>query len=522
MTKRPHTLSIAGDDNSEDRQMGPEQSLIFHLIADPIAQFAMIVLMLVIARFLVRGRPTHRFLVHIAFFAVLTVLLVGHDVAPWTTGIVDEDLTHRMFIGVAKATWWAGGAMVLASSVRVYLVFERKPREGRLLQDLLVAVIYLGAVLSIVAFVFDLPVRTLIATSGVFAIVLGLALQSTLNDVFSGIALNLGRPYAVGDWIEVEGGVRGQVVETNWRSTHLLSDTNDLVVVPNSALAKATLTNLTGADSVHGSKIIIRAMPTRSPAVIEETMRTVLLSANSILKTPPPSVSITGLDGSSVEIELSFKVASLGQTGAAKNEIFDLVYRHTKAAGIQLSAPANALAEPYFSDATSKHPGTPWRLLTSIPLFSALTEDEMETVANSMKRLTFKKGVVIAPQDASMTSLMIIRSGVVAIEKDDGAGRKELTRLAPGDLFGERGVLMGAPEPAAMRALTLVVVYEISKDHLASVMHDRPALVEELSQLLAKRVETEEHLRADTEIVSGARPVSLAARIRHLFSVPTH
>jgi CRP-like cAMP-binding protein len=121
-----------------------------------------------------------------------------------------------------------------------------------------------------------------------------------------------------------------------------------------------------------------------------------------------------------------------------------------------------------------------------------------------------------------MTSLMIIRSGVVAIEKDDGTGRKELTRLAPGDLFGERGVLMGAPEPAAMRALTLVVVYEISKDHLASVMHDRPALVEELSQLLAKRVETEEHLRADSEIVSGARPVSLAARIRHLFSVPTH
>lgn len=497
-----------------------EPDLVIRFAADPITQVAALVLSLLFARFFARGNPTARFLVHIAFFVILTILLVGHDVAPWTSGVIDEDLTHRTFIGIAKAIWWAGGAMVLASSVRVYLIFERKPREGRLLQDLLVAVIYLGAALSIIAFVFDLPVRTLIATSGVFAIVLGLALQSTLNDVFSGIALNLGRPYSVGDWIEVEGGVRGQVVETNWRSTHLLNDTNDLVIVPNSALAKATLTNLTGHDAVHGSKVVIRALPTRSPAVIEETMRTVLLSANSILKSPPPSVSITGLDGSAVEIELSFKVSSLGQTGVAKNEIFDLVYRHARAAGIQLSTAPNAAQELPSTDVASKHPGTPWRLLTSIPLFSALTEDEMETVANSMERLTFKKGVVIAPQDASMTSLMIVRSGVVAIERDSDHGHEELTRLAPGDLFGERGVLMGAPEPATMRALTFVVVYEISKEHLASVMRDRPALVEELSQLLAKRVETEEHLRSDHQSDAGRHPVSLAARIRHLFGVP--
>jgi hypothetical protein len=231
-------------------------------------------------------------------------------------------------------------------------------------------------------------------------------------------------------------------------------------------------------------------------------------------------VSVTGLDGSAVEIELSFKVSSLGQTGVAKNEIFDLVYRHARAAGIQLSTAPNAAQEVTSTDVATKHPGTPWRLLTSIPLFSALTEDEMETVANSMERLTFKKGVVIAPQDASMTSLMIVRSGVVAIERESEHGREELTRLAPGDLFGERGVLMGAPEPATMRALTFVVVYEISKEHLACVMRDRPALVEELSQLLAKRVETEKHLRSEHQSDAGRHPVSLAARIRHLFGVP--
>lgn len=495
--------------------------MLHAILSDATAQFTALLCLLVIARIVVRGRPALRFFVHIAFFAILTVLLVANDVAPWVADVRAEDLTHRIFIGVAKSAWWLGSAMVLASSVRLFLIFERKPREGRLIQDLLVAVIYLGAALSIIAFVFSLPVGTLIATSGVFAIVLGLALQSTLNDVFSGIALNLGRPYSVGDWIALEDGVHGQVVETNWRSTHLLNDANDLVIVPNSALAKARLTNLTGNDAVHGAKITVRVTPNRAPAIIEEAMRAVLLSANTILKTPAPSVSITGLDGSAIEIELAFKVASLARTGTAKNEIYDLVYRHAKAAGIQFAGSTNIqLDAGQAFEVSPKHPGTPWRLLSSIPLFSTLTEDEMEALASTMQRLTYKKDTVIAPQDASMTSLMIVRSGVVVVEDVTGPVRLELTRLAPGDLFGERGVLMGAAEPATMRALTFVVVYEISRAHLATVMHDRPALAEELSELLAKRVESEKHLAEGVTGPKANQPTSLAVRIRHLFELP--
>lgn len=490
-----------------------------NILSDPVAQFAVLVALLFAARFLARVQTAIRFSANIAFFMLLTVLLVRNGVAPWSDDVVAEDLTHRLFIGLAKATWWIGGAMVLVSAVRLFLIFEQKPREGRLIQDLLVGLIYSGAALAVIAFVFSLPVGTLIATSGVFAIVLGLALQSTLNDVFSGIALNLGRPYGVGDWIALEDGVQGRVVETNWRSTYLLNGTNDLVIVPNSALAKARLTNLTGTDSVHGASIVIRLLPTRPPAVVEDAMRSVLLSANCILKSPAPSVSIVGLDASAIEVELSFKVAELSRTAVAKNEIYDLIFRHIKAAGLQLGASQGGLQEVDHVGEPSKHPGTPWRLLSTIPLFSTLTEDEMESLAGTMKRLTFKKDGVIAPQDASMTSLMIVRSGVVVVEKKTGDACHEVTRLAPGDLFGERGVLMGAPETAQMRALTFVVVYEISKDHLAGVMRDRPSLAEELGELLSKRMQTEEHL-SESRGKDVSHPTSLAARIRHLFEVP--
>lgn len=489
------------------------------LVQDPIAQFAVLVALALMARFQTRKQSGTRFFVNVVSFVLLTVLLVANNVAPWNGDRSAEDLTHRIFIGLAKATWWVGGAMTLVSAVRLFLILEQKPREERLIQDLLVGLIYSGAALAVIAFVFSLPVGTLIATSGVFAIVLGLALQSTLNDVFSGIALNLGRPYTVGDWVALDDGVQGQVVETNWRSTHLLSTTDDLIIVPNSALAKTLLTNLTGTDGVHGASISVRLVPTRPPAVVEEVMKAVLLSANCILKSPPPSVSIIGLDASSIEVELGFKVSDLSRTSAAKNEIYDLVFRHTKAAGLQLAVPHTGPIASTLSSEGVKHPGTPWRLLNSIALFSTLTEDEMESLAASMKRLTFKKDMVIAPQDASMTSLMIVRSGVVVVERETEESYEELTRLAPGDLFGERGVLMGAPETARMRALTFVVVYEISKDHLATVMRDRPSLAEELGELLAKRMKSEEHLGFRSGDEASGHPSSLAARIRHLFAV---
>jgi CRP-like cAMP-binding protein len=71
------------------------------------------------------------------------------------------------------------------------------------------------------------------------------------------------------------------------------------------------------------------------------------------------------------------------------------------------------------------------------------------------------------------------------VEQD---GRKiEVARLAPGDYFGEVGLLTGEPLKGDLAALTLVVIYEISKDALAPLLKARPAMAEELSESLASR-----------------------------------
>lgn len=492
----------------------------------PAAQFCLLLVadIFLSAAFL-RQHPSLRLLVHVVFFVSLTALLITNDIEPYQPGSGVSTMAHSLFVGTAKTVWWISGAMVLVSLVRIVRAFEKHSREGRLLQDVLVGSIYLGAGLSVVAYVFGVPVGTVIATSGVFAVILGLALQSTLNDVFSGIALNLGRPYSVGNWIELADGAKGRVVETNWRSTHLLSGSNDLVVIPNSALAKATLTNLSTPDESHGIALSLSVAPVRTPAAIEEVMRNVLMSSNSILKFPPPSVTISSISNNAIVVELSCRVADRTTVVPATNELYDLAFRHCRAAslplaGQELPAPSATVPAQHSDQAHGSQPGSASRLLNTIPLFAPLTDAERGTLSADMVRKTYAKGTIIAEQFSTLSSLMIVRTGVLLVTRHEQGVETELTRLAPGDFFGEGGVLTGVEEVGKITALTFAVVYEIAQETLADLMRERPILAEELGVMLSQRLEAEHKLIGALRTSSNDNHAhSLAEKIRHLFQL---
>ncbi len=431
-----------------------------------------------------------RLIIQIAFFLAMSALLLHGGIVPYEPIKDGQTPAGQTLVGLAKALWWIHLAWALIGFVRIYLVFERKPREARLLQDIVIGVVYAGVLLSVLAFVFGMPVGTLIATSGVFAIILGLALQNTLSDLFSGIALNLGRPYVLGDWIMLGDGTEGRVVETNWQSTHLLTAAHNVVALPNSFLAKVGLTNISSPDESHGMSLTVRLAPTGMPAVMADVMHTALSSAGSILREPPPSVTIRSLDATAIEFELSFRVANVGRRIAANNEIFDLVYRHSKSAGLLLAVPPSA------SIAMSSLPGentdrsalfTPIELIRTIPIFSALTQDEQETLAATVSVRAYRKGDIIARQGEMLPSLMIVRTGVIAqlLGNDDGAA--EIARLAPGDFFGETGLLAGIGETSTLQAVSRVLVYVIDQDSFAPLLADRPEMAEDLAAILSSR-----------------------------------
>ncbi|WP_092177390.1 mechanosensitive ion channel family protein [Bosea sp. OK403] len=506
-----------------------QSDTILPLLADPMVQTGlMAVAGALVTRVALRNHPTRRLLGQVLFFAGLTALLLYHGIVPYQATPPEIAAPQHVFIGIAKIIWWINAAWALIAFVRVFLIFERQPREGRLIQDLVVGTIYLGTLLSVVAYVFSVPVGTLVATSGVVAIIIGLALQSTLSDVFSGVALNIGRPYAVGDWIVLNGGIEGRVLETNWRATHLLNGANDLVVLPNSSLAKATLTNMSSPERSHGVKLTISFLPTKAPRTIVEAMHDVLLSCNIILKNPPPSVQIKALTGAAIEIELSFRVPDISKSGLARNELFDLIHRHAMADDLKLAPAESDRCIPAMSSSNRGQPDvemsgnrtTPMRLLDAIQLFAGLTEDEKEVLASAMVRRTFRKNELLIEQGAAQNSLMIIRSGVaVAIQARDGQ-EIELGRLAPGDFFGEGGLLAGAAAPGSIKALTLVVAYEIAQASLAPLIQDRPAIAEDLALLFSRRLENERRLSSpDSHVAETGSVQRLVERMRHLFDI---
>ena len=495
------------------------------IAADPFVQTGLLALVgALLTHVLLRHYPTRRLIVQITFFVALTLLLLHYNIIPYEVAPADTPVFERVFVALSKIIWWANAAWVLIGCVRVFLIFEQMPREGRLIQDLLVATIYLGAGLSVVAYVFSAPVGTLIATSGVFAIILGLALQSTLADVFSGIALNLSRPYSVGDWIVLDDEIEGRVVETNWRATHLLNGSNDLVVLPNSGLAKARLTNLSSPNRSHGVTLTVRVAPTAAPSTISDVMKTVLMSSNSILALPAPSVQIRSLDAQAIGFELSFRVRDFNTAATAKHEVYDLIYRHTRAAGLSLAQPKEAsavVAAAAAPQAAAAAPSrtTTLRMLDAVPLFASLTEEEKEALASTMTRRTYRRDDIVAEQGAKLSALMVIRSGVVVVSRRDHDHDVELSRLAPGDYFGEGGVFTGAAEKGKFRALTAVVIYEVSQAGLAQLMHERPGIADEISVTLCRRAHLGPAPVDEAADDMGSVP-RLVARIRHLFEVP--
>lgn len=105
----------------------------------------------------------------------------------------------------------------------------------------------------VLAKIFDVNLTPLLATSAIFSIVLGLALQDTLGNLFAGIAMQFDKPFELGDWIEVKGGgdrIVGQVHEISWRATVLLAITDELITIPNRNLAQWQILNFADRKSV--------------------------------------------------------------------------------------------------------------------------------------------------------------------------------------------------------------------------------------------------------------------------------
>ncbi len=147
---------------------------------------------------------------------------------------------------------------------------QRVPSIFVELVRLVLIVVFVALLFS---FVWDADIGGLFTALGIGSIVIGLALQNAVGSVISGLLLLFEQPFELGDWLDADG-VRGQVVEVNWRSVHIRTD-DGIRIVPNANLASESIVNLSRSDEAFSVGTILKFSTDDPPQAVAALCREV-------------------------------------------------------------------------------------------------------------------------------------------------------------------------------------------------------------------------------------------------------
>ncbi len=411
------------------------------------------------------------------------------------------DATAKVARSGLLAAIWIAGAWLLVRLLK-FVVWDgiaARRLGGKvptLLEDVVAAVIFATAISGMLALVFDLDVTGLWATSGVVGLVLGFALQSMIADVASGIALNVDRPFQVGDWIRLSNRARehivGEVVECNWRSTRIRCVDGTMVSVPNGWIARDIVVNLTRPQLE--SRFEMRFcldfdVPVeRALRILEAGVRT----AKGVLATPAPKVRVYGPTRTGVEYEIRYWLVC-SETSPSKG-------RHQVASAVldQLHRAGLTLAYDKYDVFTAELPTRQLdirrhrqQIVARVDLFADLQPTELAQLATTVREVRMGRGADVVRHGEAGESMYILVEGLleVLVPMGGAAGSEEVLvgQIRAGEFFGEMSLLTGEPRSATVRCATDIVAFEVRKPDLEQLVTQRPALALAITEKVAER-----------------------------------
>lgn len=191
--------------------------------------------------------------------------------------------------------------------------------------------------------IFGLQLGPLLATSAAFSIILGLALQDTLGNLFAGISLQIDKSFEIGDWLEITQGMQktvGQVKEISWRSTTLVGLSDELITMPNRAVATAQLSNFSPPEQPIVRTQVFRVKLNSPVEQVKEVLERSIADIADVRGLPAPYAYVSEV----TENWISFKIVYFIDSYGLQNVIGDKVLRK----GIEdLQKNAISLARPY-------------------------------------------------------------------------------------------------------------------------------------------------------------------------------
>jgi small-conductance mechanosensitive channel len=285
---------------------------------------------------------------HIPFWFLALGLVVGarrapipHDAFTW----IDRVVTAAVILSVSLAL----------ASFLVRLVRSRAaPGLGLLPTNTLienairVGVLILGAV--VVLGEMGVAITPILTALGVGSLAVALALQPTLTNLFAGFHITLARLVRIGDYIELDNGQRGHVVDINWRSTLIRELADNTIILPNSRLAEMIVRNYSLPGEEHGVTVTVTvaydADLERAQAVALAAAREVQRSAPGAVADGEPGAQYTAFQDSGVQLSVFLRVQTVRDRVRVAHELIKLLPRRFREAGIEIPLPQRVVHFP--------------------------------------------------------------------------------------------------------------------------------------------------------------------------------
>jgi len=363
---------------------------------------------------------------------------------------------------------------------------------------------------------------SLLTTSAVLTAVLGLSLQDTLGNLFAGLALQVERPFTVGDWIQLDrdGAQLGRVTEINWRATRLVTFEAQELTVPNSMLARNIILNHSRSNGI--ARVVQVVLPFELPTQhVHELLLRATEGVEGIRTDPPPRVLTQAFTELGVRYDIRYHIDLFTQRGAIDSNVRDrmwyLLQRGQMSFATGMRGASMPLPEAFRPDQAARA-----RAIRKIDFLQGLPESAIETLAAGSRTELYAPGELVVRQGELGDELYLcLRGELKVMHQGESGDEREVSRVHPGGFFGEFAQLTGQARVASVRTVSACELVVVRKQAFAQVLTENPALAESISERLAARraeLQALERAPADVKRAELARHKGqLLQRIREFF-----
>ncbi|HZH31359.1 MAG TPA: mechanosensitive ion channel family protein [Pyrinomonadaceae bacterium] len=454
-----------------------------------------------------------------ALFAVLLYLVLPAFVpAPPPDGNLRANAPAFYWVQLlAKIALWLSVMFVCVRLTGAFLfdvVFRiRKGREApSLIRDLFSIVAYILVAALILKHFFDLSLGALLSGSALLGVILGLALQDTLGNLFSGISLHADKPFEAGDVITV-GKWMGVVESVTWRAAKIRTFTNHVVLLSNSQIAKEAI-EVCPSDNPNARLVFFNALYSHSPEHVMRVVREAIRETPNVRRQPTPIVRMRNLGDFAVDYEIKYWLEDYTRFNDTDALLRQRVWYAFRRAGLSFAFPTQTLyiERPKSLASPAEQAETLTGRLAATDIFAPLNADELSQLVCASRSHTYAPGETIIRAGEEGDSMFVVHHGNVAVQVDDNGQARTVATLGEGDFFGEMALLTGEPRSAHVVAAEETEVLEIGHAAMKSVFDSNPHLAETLGQTIAHRraglaasAEIEDEEKASAGLISSIK-----------------